>query len=242
MSDSAPSLDLINVAQASKEVTANALFDALSPALLYGRRSSTCSGLIWGFYGGRYTGLLIANGSVNLSSSATNYVVALRSTGVVSVASTITNWNDTNNYARLYLITTGASTVSGYEDHRQAIAPPTSVATVNVFTKNQSCAPAALTVGAAIPLDASLSNNFKFTLTLNATLGNPTNSTDGMVLNIRVKQDSTGSKTLSYGSAYKFAGGAAPSLSTAGDSVDLITMYYDSSDAAWACVMSKGFA
>lgn len=112
---------------------------------------------------------------------------------------------------------------------------------VNVFSKNQSVTPSALTSGTTIALDASLSNNFKLVLAHNATLSNPTNPTDGMVLNIRIKQDATGSRTLAYGSKYKFPGGA-PALSTAANTVDFLSMYYDSTDDLWSCVLQKAFA
>jgi hypothetical protein len=52
MASSTTHLDLIAQSQASKEVTANALFDAGSPATLFGRRASLCSGLNWFYYGG----------------------------------------------------------------------------------------------------------------------------------------------------------------------------------------------
>ena len=37
-----------------------------------------------------------------------------------------------------------------------------------------------------------------------------------------ISQDSTGSRTLSFNSAYKFAGGTAPTLSTTASAVDRI--------------------
>jgi hypothetical protein len=123
-----------------------------------------------------------------------------------------------------------------------AQASGASVASTNVFTKNQSVSPFALTSGASIALDASQSNIFKLTLAINSTLTNPTNPTDGMVLNIRIKQDATGGRTLAYGTAFKWPGGTVPSLSTAANAVDLISMQYDSTDAVWACVMQKAFA
>jgi hypothetical protein len=52
MASSTTNLDLIAQSQSSKEVTANALFDAGSPATLFGRRGSLCSGLNWFYYGG----------------------------------------------------------------------------------------------------------------------------------------------------------------------------------------------
>jgi hypothetical protein len=122
MSGSTSTLDLIASAQEKKEVTANALFDAGSPAVLYGRRASTTTALTWGYYGGMLnisgTPTAVANGTLVLTASTTNYVVALRSTGVVSVSTATTNWNNVAVYMRLYAIVTGASTVTSYTDHR----------------------------------------------------------------------------------------------------------------------------
>lgn len=117
MSDSTSPLQQI-VAGANADTRVNENFDAASPALVYGRRASATTGLTWGYYGGRWGGTSVANGTVTLTASQTNYVVALRSSGAVSTSTAATNWNDTANYARLYKIVTGASTVTSYEDHR----------------------------------------------------------------------------------------------------------------------------
>jgi hypothetical protein len=113
---------------------------------------------------------------------------------------------------------------------------------VNAFTKNQSVAPSSLTSGANIAVDASLSNNFKLVLNTNANLGNPTNLTDGMVLNFRVKQDSTGNRTLAFGSKYKWPSGTALVLSTTANAVDFFSAYYDSTDDMLECMFGKGFS
>jgi hypothetical protein len=97
----------------------------------------------------------------------------------------------------------------------------------------------ALTDGATISVDASLSNNFSVTLGGNRTLANPTNLTSGMVLNFFIDQDATGSRTLSFGSAYKFPGGAAPALSTAANAKDLLSCIYDGS--VLRCNLLKAF-
>ena len=121
MASSTSNLDLLTQGQAGKEITVNALADAASPAMLYGRRQSASSGLTWGFYGGAAdlagTPTLIANGSLTLTASATNYIVALKSTGVVSASTATTNWNSVL-YWRLYSVVTGASTVTSYLDYR----------------------------------------------------------------------------------------------------------------------------
>ena len=124
MADSTTNIDNIVQSQSAKEVTANAFFDAASQAATYGRRQSTCSGLTWGFYGGNIVlntgaGTVIANGTVTLAASTTNYVVAHKITGVVSVNTTTTNWDDRQGYWRLYSIVTGASSVTSYTDIRR---------------------------------------------------------------------------------------------------------------------------
>lgn len=117
MADSTTNLDTLSASTANNELRANELFDALSPASLFGRRAATTTGLTWGYFGGRYGGTSIANGTVTLS-NGTNRVVALRSTGVVSTSTATTNWNNTADYARLYTVVAASSVVTSYEDHR----------------------------------------------------------------------------------------------------------------------------
>lgn len=123
MADSTTPLDLISVGQATKEATANALFDAASPSMLFGRRASTSTGLTWGYYGGRYNSTLLANGTLALTASTTNYIVAEVATGTLSVSTAITNWNNTAAYIRLYRVVTGTLAPTSWEDHRQVIYP-----------------------------------------------------------------------------------------------------------------------
>lgn len=122
MSNSTTLLDLISASQASKEATANALSDAASPSMIFGRRASTTTALTWGYYGGRMLvdGVLtaITNGTVALTASTTNYVEATRA-GVVSKNTT----GFTAGSIPLYTIVTGTSTVTSYTDERSWIDP-----------------------------------------------------------------------------------------------------------------------
>lgn len=117
MSNSTTLLDTISSSQAQKEVTANAMFDATSQAMLFGRRASTTTALTWGFYGGAMwvDGVLtsISNGTVALTGSTTNYVEATRA-GVVSKNTT----GFTAGQIPLYEVVTGASSVTSYTDRR----------------------------------------------------------------------------------------------------------------------------
>lgn len=123
MANSSTNIDGISASQASKEVTANAFFDAASPAALYGRRQSQCSGLTWGYYGGNVTksdGTLgqVGNSTLALTASTTNYVVAAKSDGAVSFSTATTDWNSPD-YWRLYSVVTDTSTIASYTDERE---------------------------------------------------------------------------------------------------------------------------
>lgn len=104
-------------ASASPEVQMNENFATLSAAAIYGKRQPATTGLTWAYYGGLYNGNTIADGTVTLTNSADNYVVIARATGVVSVSTATTNWNDPA-YARLYKLTVAGSVVTVEVDAR----------------------------------------------------------------------------------------------------------------------------
>lgn len=112
----------------------------------------------------------------------------------------------------------------------------------NQFTGSQAVTFTALTDGTNIAVDASLSNNFRVTLGGNRTLDNPTNLKNGMTLNFRIKQDATGTRTLAFGSKYKWPGGSVPPLSPAANAVDLICAQYEPEDDILLCNMLRAFA
>lgn len=90
------------------------------------------------------------------------------------------------------------------------------------FSAQQRGAISTLTDGATITPDFALGNNYSVTLGGNRTLANPTNLTAGATGSIFVSQDGTGSRTLSWGSYWDFAGGTAPTLTTTASAVDRI--------------------
>lgn len=124
MADSTSNIDSIIQGSGSQDMQANALYDAASPATLYGRRASTCTGLTWGYFGGNVTKSdgtqsTVANSTVGLTASATNYITAQKYDGAVYCNTTTTNWNDTSNFWRLYSVVTGTATVTSYTDERE---------------------------------------------------------------------------------------------------------------------------
>ena len=88
------------------------------------------------------------------------------------------------------------------------------------FTAGQRGAITTLTSGATVTPDFAVSNNFTLTLGESLTFANPTNLTAGQSGSIFLVQDGTGSRTITWGSYFDWAGGTAPTLSTDAASVD----------------------
>lgn len=106
------------------------------------------------------------------------------------------------------------------------------------FTKAQRGSVVALTDGATITPDFSAGNNFSVTLGGNRTLANPTNQTAGQSGAITITQDGTGSRTLAYGSNWKFSNGSAPVLTTTANAVDVLVYFVESASRITARLVS----
>lgn len=107
-----------NPAQINAPLRLNELFQALAFGAPYARNGELTAGLVWHYYGGRWGGFAVTAASLTLTASQTNYIVVAIATGVISFSTSNTNWNDGANYKRVYLVITGATTVTSYEDHR----------------------------------------------------------------------------------------------------------------------------
>lgn len=83
-----------------------------------------------------------------------------------------------------------------------------------------------LTDASTVTPDFAASTNFTLTFTSavgnSRTIANPSNLTAGQSGSIFLIQDSTGSRTVSWGSYWDWAGGTAPTLTTTGSAVDRI--------------------
>ena len=121
--------------------------------------------------------------------------------------------------ARDAVLTTTTNTANAANTTANAAATLTAVQT---FTAGQRGEVTALTDASSIATDLALSNNFSVTLAGNRTLANPTNTVAGQSGSIFITQDGTGSRTLAFGTNFKFVAGTAPTLSTAASSIDRI--------------------
>jgi len=140
------------------------------------------------------------------------------STNVSSTNVNSTNVNSTNvNSTNVSATTVNTSTVS---------ATVLNIDGTGTFSGPVIGTVTTLTDAASIALDLSQGNNFYIQLTSatgsSRTLENPSNETVGQCGAIYVIQAvSTGSKTMSFGAAYRFKDGTAPTITTSINSVDL---------------------
>lgn len=109
-------------AMANPEVPVNENFATLAHAAVFGKNPATSTGLTWGYFGGRYSGQTVADGTLTLGNNCDNYVVVNLDTGAISVSEYDVDWLDAEasvpTYGRVYLITTSGGLVSAVEDHR----------------------------------------------------------------------------------------------------------------------------
>lgn len=96
----------------------NENFETLEHQAVYGLRQPVTTGLTWGYCGGRWGGFAVSPGTLTLTDAASNYLVVAIASGVISVSTATTNWNDDANYVRVYKITTAGGVVTAVEDHR----------------------------------------------------------------------------------------------------------------------------
>lgn len=79
-----------------------------------------------------------------------------------------------------------------------------------------------LTIGATITPNFGVGINFAGTVNQNFTLAAPSNAKPGQTGYIRLQQDATGSRIITWDSAWKFPNGMANTLSTGAANVDVI--------------------
>jgi len=181
-----------------------------------------------------------SSGAITVNSSGGNLVATVPAgittvcTCILITGTTAASWDaDIQGFTSTVPVAqggTGAATLTGVIKGNGTSAFTAATAgtdyagidTAQTFTKGQRGEITVLTDGATITPDLADSNNYSVTLGGNRTLANPTNTTAGQSGSIFVSQDGTGSRTLAYGTNWDFAGGTAPTLSTAASSVDRI--------------------
>ena len=118
MSDSTTPFGTVSNSQGNQTAKANALFDACVPTAIYANKVATTSGLTFAFHGGKISvnGVVtvIADGTVTLAASTTNYVEANPSTGAVT--KNVSAY--TPGYWRIGRAVTGTAAITTWYDDR----------------------------------------------------------------------------------------------------------------------------
>lgn len=97
-----------------------------------------------------------------------------------------------------------------------------------------------ISTGAVTP-NCDLSNVFYVALTENVTINAPTNPRSGQVINMILKQDATGGRTVTFNSIYTFSGGGEPTATSAANAVDMVSCQYDATNLKWRCSYMTNF-
>jgi hypothetical protein len=98
----------------------------------------------------------------------------------------------------------------------------------------------ALTDGATITVNADTTDEGTVTLGGNRTIANPTGTpVAGQKLILRLKQDATGSRTITWGAIYRFSGGSAPTLTSTAAKTDYLGFEYNAADSKWDCIADR---
>ena len=95
-----------------------------------------------------------------------------------------------------------------------------------------------LTAGATVTPDFDNGNVQTVTLDQATTLGNPTNLKDGATYIVIVKQPAAANHTLAFGTAYKFEGGTAPTITAANGATDVLTFVSDGTNLYGAAALN----
>lgn len=112
--------------------------------------------------------------------------------------------------------------------------------TKRAYTVQQNFAEVAITsTSNSIAWNLDSAQTAVHTTTENTTLANPTNMVAGGTYILRFVQGAT-PRTLAFGSAYRWPGGVAPTVSTGSGAVDILTFYSDGTNMMG--VIQKGFA
>lgn len=157
-----------------------------------------------------------ATGSVSAASALTlQGQAAITSTGADEI-----DVVNVNNQLRARLESDGAELVFAFLELAQS------------FTKAQRVTPVALSISSGVVnIDASLSNIYTLTLNANVTSVTISNLTAGTNFDLHITQDATGGRTMTgWNSAFDWAGGTAPTITSAATAKDFIS--FESADGS----------
>lgn len=103
----------------------------------------------------------------------------------------------------------------------------------NQWLRAQGTSIVTLSDAASVSWNAAPSNVYELTLGGNRTMSAPTGIKPGYTYILFLIQDGTGSRTVTWNSVFKWAGGTAPTLSTGAGAIDVLTFVARSTSALY---------
>ncbi|MER9912793.1 hypothetical protein NKJ71_19395 [Mesorhizobium sp. M0050] len=195
---------------------------------------------------GTLTAAGLSGAVTGAASSTDNAIARWNGAGGGSIQNSGVTIDDSNNLVTAGYVDAASFKVAG-------VTMTTAVATAAQYRANtaslllttdkvwSAAAEVTLTDAATIAVDFSTFINATVTLAGNRAMGNPTNEKVGQSGVIRIVQDGTGSRTLSYGTDWEFAGATAPVLTTTAGANDLLFYYIIAADRVFGNLV-KGAA
>lgn len=243
-------MDFVNtlpqVVEGANAVAAiNENFASASPAMVYAFDPANSAGLVFAYLGGRWGGNLIVGDSETLGASTTTYMVVAKADGAVSFSTSTTNWNDDTDYCRAYKITTGVSSITGFEDHRAGPGGSNfgGAAGGGGGTDYRNDV-AALATSGSITIDYEDGDYFTLALSGNVTsisFSNLPGAGKAATILVQITQDST-PRTVAWPSSFKWAGGSPEAVSTGSGAIDFLAITTFDNGTTWRATLSKAFA
>lgn len=212
----------------------------------FSQDTASTTGLTFAYNGGNLrngsTVIPIASGTVTLTASTTNYI-EIDSSGAVSINQT----GFTSGQIPLFEIVTGASSITTVTDRRawlqfaggdfQSNGSVPMAGNLNMagyalikYTERS----AAVSSSGTATLDLSTGRLFAVTLAANTTIAFSNVPTSGVTsCTLELIQDATGGRTVTWPASVTWAGGTAPTISSAANALDVVTLYTRDGGTTW---------
>jgi hypothetical protein len=150
------------------------------------------------------------------------------------------NWATSTVYKINDIVNSGGSVYVAVTDHTSGTFSSDSAYWATFANAGTVYATQTLTDGATVNWDHAFGNVALWAIAGNRTVAAPTNLAVGSSA-LRLTQDGTGSRTVTWNAIFKWSAGAAPVLSTAANAVDVLAFIYDGTNI-YGSLVSRGAA
>ncbi|SVD02540.1 uncharacterized protein METZ01_LOCUS355394, partial [marine metagenome] len=150
------------------------------------------------------------------------------------------NWATSTAYKVDDIVNSGGAVYVATADHTSGTFSSDSAHWDTFANAGTVYATQTLTDGATVNWDHAFGNVALWAIAGNRTMAAPTNLAVGSSA-LRLTQDGTGSRTVTWNAIFKWSSGAAPVLSTAANAVDVLAFIYDGT-SIYGSLVSRGAA